>query len=168
MPKIVLVGFPGAGKTKIGKRLARRLNLPFYDTDSLFEQKYQLSIPDFFQKYGENAFRICENAVLNEALALPDAVIATGGGTPCYFDAMEKINEVAVSIYIQLAPASLCTRLLNSHKVRPLTHGKNPAQMLEYVRETLISRENFYCQAKLIVKGEDLTLDSLISKLKIS
>ena len=166
MDKIFIVGFSGAGKSTVGKRLASRLGWQFYDTDSFIERKYHLSIPDFFEKYGENAFRICEKAALMELLEKNHAVISTGGGTPCFFDNMEMMLQNGFVVYLKLAAQSLFIRLQQSRKERPLTTGKGDAQLLEYVETTLLAREPYYNRAHLTVKGENISLPVLVEKLK--
>lgn len=166
MDKIIIVGFSGAGKSTVGRRLASRLGWQFYDTDTFIERKYHLSIPDFFEKYGENAFRICEKAVLKELLEEKQTVIATGGGTPCFFDNMDEMLQRGFVIYLKLAPQSLFTRLQQSHKERPLTKDKGDAQLQAYIETTLQARETYYNRAHLTVKGENLSLPALVEKLK--
>ena len=166
MKTIVLVGFPGSGKSTVGRRLASRLSLPFYDTDSYFETKYHITVSDFFSKYGEDFFRICEKSVLEELLSLPPCVIATGGGLPCHGDAMQLINESALSVYIKLSQKSLFDRLLHSKKVRPLLFGKTSEELLAYIEETLLQREVFYSRATICVKGENMDVDALVSSLQ--
>lgn len=166
MDKIFIVGFSGAGKSTVGKRLASRLGWQFYDTDAFIESKYHLSIPDFFEKYGENAFRICEKAALKELLHEQQAVIATGGGTPCFFDNMDEMLQHGFVVYLKLSAPSLFTRLQQSHKARPLTIGKNDAQLLEYIETTLQFRETYYNKAHLTMKGENLSLPSLLEIVK--
>ena len=165
MKTIILVGFPGSGKSTVGKRLASRLSLPFYDTDVYFTQKYHISISDFFSTYGEKFFRICENSVLKELLALPPCVISTGGGLPCYFEAMELMNETAFTIYLKLSPKSLFNRLYYSKKERPLVKNMTQEVLSRYVEQTLQQRDIFYSKAKLCIKGEDMKLDDLVEKL---
>ena len=166
MRTIILVGFPGSGKSTVGKRLAARLSLPFYDTDFFFSQKYRISIPDFFSKYGEEFFRICENTVLKELLQFPPCVISVGGGTPCHFNAMELMNASAVTVYLKLSSRSLFERLLHSKKERPLVIGKSPEALIAYIEETLPMREVFYEKAKVCVKGDNIDTDTLIEKLQ--
>ena len=161
-----MVGFPGSGKSTVGKRLAARLSLPFYDTDFFFSQKYRISIPDFFSKYGEEFFRICENTVLKELLQFPPCVISVGGGTPCHFNAMELMNASAVTVYLKLSSRSLFERLLHSKKERPLVIGKSPEALIAYIEETLPMREVFYEKAKVCVKGDNIDTDTLIEKLQ--
>ena len=126
------------------------------DTDEMLEEKYRISVFDIFEKYGEEVFRNLEHTALVEALQQENVVIATGGGTPCFFDAMKLVNEVAFSIYIEMAPKSLIQRLLHSKKARPLTKNKTEEELFTYVTRELTLREPFYKQAHLIVKGENL------------
>ena len=166
MKTIVLVGFPGSGKSTIGRRLSARLSFPFYDTDSYFEEKYHITISDFFTKYGEEFFRICEHQVLTELLSLPPCVIATGGGTPCFFDSMSLIQSSDLSVYIKLSSKSLSDRLLHSKKVRPLLLGKSPEQLMAYIDEILPQRELYYSQAEICVKGENIDVSVLVDSVQ--
>lgn len=165
MERIVIVGFPGAGKSSVGRRLAARLNWRFVDTDSYFESKYHITIPDFFTKYGEEFFRICEKSVLEEVLKMTQVVISTGGGTPCFFDNMSLIISSSRAVYLKLSPKSLTTRLALSHKMRPLVTGKSLEEITEYVEKTLVEREVFYARAQVTIKGESLVLDNLLTLL---
>ena len=166
MKTIVLVGFPGSGKSTLGRRLASRLSLPFFDTDSFFETKYHISVSDFFSKYGEDFFRICEKSVLEELLSFPPYVIATGGGLPCHGDAMQMINDSAISIYIKLSPKSLFDRLFHSKKVRPLLVGKSQEELCAYIEEVLPQREIFYSRATICVKGESMDVNALVDSVQ--
>ena len=166
MRTIVLVGFPGSGKSTVGKRLSARLSLPFYDTDFYFSQKYHISVSDFFSKYGEDFFRVCENAVLKELLLLPPCVISVGGGTPCFFNAMDLMNEHAVTVYLKLSPKSLYDRLSHSKKERPLLVGKSHEALLKYIEDTLVQREVFYQKASVCIKGENMDVDTLVETLQ--
>ena len=147
MNTIVLLGFPGSGKSTVGRRLARKLGMAFIDLDLYIEEKYHTSVPLLFKRYGESAFRALEYAALCDVLAKEGVVIATGGGTPCYGDAMVKINARAHSIYLKLTEDQLVERLLHSKKKRPLTDSLSELELRAYVHETLVKREPFYFQA---------------------
>ena len=147
---IALLGFPGSGKSTVGRRLADKLGMDFIDLDLYIEEKYHTAVPLLFQKYGEPAFRTLEHAALREVLAMDNVVIATGGGTPCHGDAMEQINANAHSIYLQLTEDQLVERLLHSKKKRPLTNSLSEPELRAYVHETLTKREPFYLQATTI------------------
>ena len=155
MTPLVLLGFPGSGKSTVGRRLARKLGVAFLDLDRYIEEKYHTSVPLLFQKYGEPAFRALEYAALCEVLAQDDVVIATGGGTPCYGDAMAKINARARSIYLKLTEDELVERLLQSRKRRPLTDSLSEPELRAYVRETLAKREPYYRQAHTVWTPEE-------------
>lgn len=148
MENIVIVGFSGAGKSTVGRRLAKKLNMTFIDLDLYIEEKYHTAIPLLFERYGESAFRTLEYAALQEALSSDNAVIAVGGGTPCYEDAMALINAKAKSIYLQLDENEIVEHLLHSKKKRPLTNHLNEDELRAYVRKTLAEREPYYLQSQ--------------------
>lgn len=156
MSTIVIVGFPGAGKSTIGRKLADKLNMTFIDLDLYIEEKYHTAIPLLFQKYGESAFRTLEYAALQEVLNSENAVIATGGGTACHENAMSLINAHTHSVYLNLTEDQLVDHLLHSKKKRPLTNHLSEPELREYVRKNLAAREPYYLQAQ-----EIWTLDSL-------
>ena len=165
MDNIVIVGFPGAGKSTIGKRLAEKLDMTFVDLDIYVEEKYHTAIPLLFQRYGESAFRTLESVALEEVLTIKNAVIAVGGGTPCFHDNMTKINANAFSIYLQLNENEIVDHLLHSKKKRPLTNHLSEPELREYVHKTLAIREPFYLQAQQVWTLQDansklLTLNS--------
>ncbi|MCQ2286009.1 MAG: shikimate kinase [Bacteroidales bacterium] len=162
---IVLVGFSGAGKTTIGKKLANRLNYSFIDLDQYFEQKYCFSISHFFQQLGEEYFRKLEHEVLLEVLEKENVVISTGGGTPCFFNSMEIINSKSISIFIEMSPKSLLDRLAHSKKPRPLTSQLSPIELEQYIENKLAERLPFYTQADLTVKGENFNVENLLNDL---
>ena len=91
MKNVVIVGFPGAGKTTVGKSLASSLHLEFIDLDEAIEAKYHITIPHLFQKYGEFVFRQCEYQTLQEQLQKEQVLISTGGGTPCYQNTIDTL-----------------------------------------------------------------------------
>jgi shikimate kinase len=161
--KIVLVGYSGAGKSTIAKKIANYFNFSVLDTDKMLEEKYHISVYDTFEKYGEEVFRQLEYQILLEALQQENVVIATGGGAPCFFDAMKRINETAFSIYIEMAPKSLAQRLKYAKVTRPLTKNKTLLELLSFVTEQLEVRAPVYKLAKLTVKGEDLDFGELIN-----
>ena len=150
MNNIVLVGFPGAGKSTVGRRLADKLGMAFIDLDLYIEEKYHTAVPLLFQRYGEPAFRMLEYAALKEVLDADNAVIATGGGTPCHHDAMTLINSRAHSIYLKFSEEQLVKHLLHSKKKRPLTQHLSEPELRAYVHETLAKREPYYLRATTV------------------
>lgn len=153
---LVIVGFSGAGKSTVGRKLAERLGTDFVDLDLYIEEKYHSAVPLLFQKYGEPAFRKLEYAALMEVLDLENTVIATGGGTPCHGDAMAQINAKAQSVYLQLTEDQLVDHLIHSKKKRPLTSHLSESELREYVKVNLPKREPYYLQAQKVWRLEDV------------
>ena len=165
MGRIALVGFAGCGKSHIGKRLAHRLNYDFVDLDDAFEEIYHLSIADFFQKYGEAAFRLCEQKVLNDNLLKDNIVLALGGGTPCFGLNMQQIVERCFTVYVKMSPVSLHHRLQNAKRIRPLTQNLNSEDLMSYIEKTLALRETYYNKEQICGKGENFDLEALVETL---
>ena len=165
MSRIVLVGFPGAGKSTVGKTLARKMGLRFLDLDKEFEGYYHISISAFLEKFGEVFFRKCENEMLQKLLQEDNIVLSTGGGTPCFHNAMSLINEKAVSVYIRLSEESLFVRLTQSKKKRPLIAQSTSEELKNYIAKTLKIREPFYQQAHIVVKGESVDIGRIVRQL---
>lgn len=159
--KLVIVGFSGAGKSFVGKKIASKLDYPFIDLDRYFEQKYRFTIFDFFGRFGENLFRKLEHDLLAEVLQCSPVVIATGGGTPCFFDNMALINAAATSIYLQMSNHSLCDRLVHAKRPRPLTQKLSPDELVAYVEKQMQIRSPFYQQANYYLKGENFSIKTL-------
>lgn len=169
MNKIVLIGFPGVGKTTIARKLAKILNYHFVDLDQDFETHYKTDISVFIHKYGEQNFRKCEYERLQSLLlSFPDenVIISTGGGTPCFFDAIEMINKYALSVYVKMTEKSLFIRLIHAKKRRPLLQNMNEEELKEYIHKTLSVREKFYEQAAITMKGEDADVPELANLIK--
>jgi len=166
--RIYLVGFMGAGKTTFGKRLAGKLGYAFFDIDKRFEEKYKTTVDLFFKKYGEEVFRELEYELLQATFDMEKTVISTGGGTPCFFDSMQLINKNGTSIYLQMSPKALYSRLINAKKLRPLVAKKTDDDLLKFIEEKLAEREKFYKQAHYIVSGLFPDVEFLSGVLKNS
>ena len=166
MNRIYLVGYMGAGKTTAAKRLAKRLGWDVVDTDALFEEKYRISVDDFFQKYDEPLYRKLESEILKSTEKMENTVISTGGGTACYFDNMDWMNLHGLTVFMRVSPASAVDRVLHSHHKRPLVRGKSEEELMEFVSYHYASRMPFYEQAKITVKSEDFDLEALIQRIE--
>ena len=164
--RIVLVGYMGSGKSTVGKKLASKLGFSFYDTDQIIEEQYKISIYNFFEKYEEDVFRKIEYDVLKNILIHNNAVISTGGGTPCFRNNMDIINKNSYSVYIKMHIDSIETRLINSKKSRPLLKDISQTNLKAFIEKQLLEREKYYNQANLIIKGEKLDINYLIESLK--
>lgn len=154
MTRIILIGYMGAGKTTIGRILARKLGVEFFDLDWYIESRYRMKIPQIFSERGEDGFRELERLMLHEVAEMENVVVACGGGTPCFFDNMEYINCQAESVYLRARPDVLKAHLLMGKSQRPLIQGKSPEELTSFIEESLAKREPYYNQARHIVDIE--------------
>jgi len=157
MQKIFLIGYMGSGKTTIGKLLAKRLNLSFIDLDLFIENRYRKSIGEIFTEKGETDFREIERKALCEVSQFENLIISTGGGTPCFFNNMNVMNEAGTSIYLKVGIDELAKRLSCCKEKRPLIKNKSPEELKEFIHVNLEKREIFYNQASYIYDTGQLT-----------
>lgn len=155
-----------SGKTTLGRRLAQRLGYRFVDLDQLFEERYRTTIPLFFARYGEPAFRQLERRLLHETAAYSATVISTGGGTPCQSDNMEFILSHGLALYLQLSLDAICSRMAVSRKVRPVLASKSPDARRAFVAEQLRQREPYYLRAHHTVDAFCGSVPHLIDTLE--
>ena len=162
MPRIFLIGMPGAGKTTLGSKVAKKLGMPFLDLDALIEKEYNRSIEDIFSNEGEEHFRTLESDQLQKTIRHhDDLVLACGGGTPCFHGNMALMNDVGVTVYIDCTIQELDRRLRHEAH-RPLLKSGNLEARLE---KLLTSRKGFYEQARITVT-EDEGWEGLIESLQ--
>ena len=154
-----------SGKSNFGRRLAEALDYEFVDLDYLFEERFRISVLDFFDKYDEDAFRIIERSLLAETSNLENIVISTGGGTPCFFDNMDVICRSGISIYLHWSIPALISRLNMVRRKRPLLKNIQPSELLDHVSVHLAQRELYYNRANIIVEGANLNLTLLLEEL---
>ena len=164
--KIFLIGFMGCGKSTLGKKLAAKLACAFIDLDHEIEVIAGSTVGDYFTAHGEEAFRKLESNTLKNYVYPADCVIATGGGTPCYFDNMDWMNEHGTTIYIKMTPVSLARRLENGRAKRPLLKDLSAEGVVHFIENKLEERETFYNRAALKLSGVNLTAELIRSKLQ--
>lgn len=134
--RIYLTGFMGSGKTTVGRRLAAALGVPFVDLDLEIETRAGLTVRLIFERLGEVAFREMEAEALRGTLALPDVVVATGGGTMAFEGNARLIRANGLSIWLNLPFATIASRIGGLGKAdRPLF--KDEVQALALYRERL-------------------------------
>ena len=163
--RIFLVGFMGAGKSVIGRRLAKSLDLSFYDLDEEIESRYKMSVSSIFKKYDEACFRKLETSVLESLSQNDNFVLSCGGGTPCFGNNMELMNSLGTTIYIKVQAEELASRISASYHKRPLTEGKSDEELASYVAATLNAREPFYAKSKITVDGSGTDRDALTERI---
>lgn len=163
---MVLIGMMGAGKSALGRRLATRLDLTFRDADTEIVKSAGTSIPEIFARYGEAAFRNCEQKVLERLLAEPPHILATGGGAFMNAETRAMIKERAASLWIK-APLDVLWERVQRKNDRPLLQKENPRAVLATL---LKEREPFYALADMIVESHNgphaETIDDMIAMLK--
>jgi shikimate kinase len=158
---IVLVGLMGAGKTSVGRRLARRLGLEFVDADTEIERAAGLTIPDIFEAYGESAFRDCEKRVIARLLDGPPRVIATGGGAFVDDDNRALIKEKGVSVWLRAAIPLLVERVSRRNN-RPLLQNTDPAAVLQ---KLAAERDPYYAEADITVESGDGPHETVVAAI---
>ncbi|MGC8865385.1 MAG: shikimate kinase [Bacteroidales bacterium] len=149
--RIYLVGYMASGKTYTGPKLAEALGYGFVDLDEMFEAQYRISIQKFFQKYGEDAFRPLESKLLHSTFQLSNHVISTGGGTACFFDNMELMNQQGLTVYLKQSAEALFQRLRLSRKPRPLIKDAGDEELRKQIENHLNERIPYYEKARIIV-----------------
>ena len=168
MKSIALVGYMGSGKSYWGKKLANHLNWRFIDLDEWLEEyKLNASIGDFINENGELLFRKKEREALNELVELNEQyVLSTGGGTPCYYNNMDILNANFKTLYLDCSIKTLTDRLLQQKAHRPLIAHVSDNELKEFVAKHLFERRHFYSLASIIIKADDLELETLLDVIK--
>ncbi len=161
---IILIGYMGVGKTTLGQSLSRKLNCKFCDLDWFIEENMDKTISQIFAEHGEDGFRRVEQQMLHKVAEKENMVISVGGGTPCFFDNIEFMNEHAKTIYIQASPETLKTHIRMGNSKRPLVDGKTDEEMLQYIIKSLKKREPFYLKAHYKVQIGTITNNEQIDK----
>lgn len=150
MPTIFLMGYMGCGKTTLGRALASELGMPFIDLDMYIEEKCEMTMNRIFETFGEECFREMELQSLRE-VAMHHAVVACGGGTPCYGQNMEFMNGRGLTIWLTASAECIAARLALPHEKakRPLVVALNDDEILDYVKTKLQERQPYYSKAQL-------------------
>ena len=146
----------GCGKTSIGRHLARYLGIDFVDTDRFIEMQQKMTVAEIFEKHGESAFRDMEHEILSKLqLSKHPAIIATGGGMPCYGENMNIMSACGKVAYLKTTPQTLLKRLSTSQSERPLLKDKSEKQLIQFITNTLTDRESCYNRADFVVHTDN-------------
>lgn len=168
--KIVLLGYMGSGKTTVGKQLAKKLYVPFYDLDQYIESREGASISEIFKNKGEIYFRKIEHTYLKEFFNEKESyILSLGGGTPCYAGNMDVIlqQENSTSIYLQASISTLKDRLEKNKSKRPIVASLSEEKLTEFIAKHLFERRAFYSQAKHSVKVDEKDLETITAEIRI-
>lgn len=160
--RIVLIGLMGAGKTAVGRRLARQLLVPFVDADEEIVRASGLSIAEFFARFGEPSFRDAERRTIARLLQQPSLVLATGGGAfldPATRDAIAAAG--AVSVWLR-ASLDLLVKRTSGRSHRPLLNTGDPRQTLARL---LQERYPVYARADIVVDAVDGPVDLMVDRV---
>lgn len=163
---IYLIGYMGSGKSTLGKLLSNALGYGFMDLDAAIESKEGRSIAAIFDENGEGYFRKVETEMVKATSALSDTVVSTGGGSPCFADNMQAMNDSGITVYLKHDPRQLAKRLIPGKAKRPKIAHLSDEELVDHIRKHLGQREPFYNQAKLIVENTSRnSVDELVEKI---
>ena len=157
MIRIIIIGYMGAGKTTVGKALSKELGIPFYDLDWYIESRMRKTVKQIFDEKGEEGFR--------KIAEFENIILSCGGGTPCFFDNMDYLNQQGETVYLKATPEVLYGHLKIGKSVRPLLLNKTPEEVQVFIKEQLVHREQFYAKAKNTL---DVNLLDNFEKIQIS
>jgi shikimate kinase len=157
---ITLIGLPGSGKSTVGRQLARRLNLPFLDSDHIIEERLACSIRDYFEREGEDSFRNIEESVIDELTSLASGVLSTGGGAVLRPLNRQRLRDSGHVIYLRSSPEELFRRL--RHDVnRPLLQVPDP---LGRLRDLYTERDPLYREtAHFVIETGRPSISTLVN-----
>lgn len=155
----------GSGKTYWGKQLSQKLQFPFFDLDSVIEEKEESTISSIFANMGEEYFRMLEKDVLYMLTESHESfVMATGGGTPCFFNNIDYMKSRGTTVWINCSVESLYSRLVKEKDKRPLISAISDDELKAFIIKKFADRKIFYQQANVIISDDDVTLDAFIQQ----
>lgn len=165
MRRIILIGYMGSGKTTVGKALSKETGMMFYDLDWYIESRMRKTVAQIFAEKGEEGFRKIEHNMLHEVAEFENVIISCGGGTPCFFDNIDYINQQGEVVYLKATPEVLYRHLLMGKVERPLIKNKTPEELIVYITEQVAKREEFYNKARYTL---DVSLMDDYEKIQLS
>ena len=164
--RIYLIGFMGSGKSHWGKQLGQKLNIPFFDLDEEIVKEENKTITEIFASHGEEYFRQKEKDVLYTLTGKhPSFVLATGGGTPCFFNNIEYMNKNGTSVWFNCSVECLFGRLVKEKANRPLIRNLSDEELRSFIIKKFGDRKIFYRQASVIINEDAITLDNIVDTI---
>ena len=155
----------GSGKTTLGRELSNLAKMKFIDLDEVIERKEGATISELFQSKGEEYFRNKESSYLKSLVQTDNAVISTGGGTPCFHDNMQWMNDHGITVYLNFPAEILFQRLKPEADHRPLLKGKLDEELLLFIKSKLQERNPFYSRSHIIVNADEISATSVAEKI---
>ncbi|MDR1407644.1 MAG: shikimate kinase [Tannerella sp.] len=165
MQRIFFIGYMGAGKTTVGREFAAQTGLSFVDLDVFIENRYHKIVRQIFEEKGEATFREIERRTLREVAGFENAIISTGGGTPCFFDNMAFMNATGTTVYLKVSVDELTRRVELNRNARPVLRNLSGDDLKQFIAENLSARTPFYEQAHLIFEVERMLADNDVTEL---
>lgn len=163
--KIYLLGFMGAGKSYWGKQLADHWQLPYYDLDEVIVEAEEMAIADIFAIKGEDYFREKESLLLRELSGQDNFLISCGGGTPCFQENMDFMNEHGTTIWINPSVEAMVERLQRKKYKRPLIADLEGEDLVGFVEKKMAERLPFYQQSRHIISSDNISLDTFTQNI---
>ncbi len=164
--KIFLIGFMGCGKTHWGRELSKKLSIPFFDLDEKISEHEGLSIREIFENKGEEYFRMLEKELLFLLAESHDTfVMATGGGTPCFFNTIDYLKKQGTVVWINCSVECLLERLKEEKEKRPVISNIPEPQLKSYIIKKFSNRKIFYQQAHVILNEDDIKIEQLVDSV---
>jgi shikimate kinase len=166
MPRLILIGPPGCGKSTVGAALAKKLTIDFIDTDVAIEASYGHKISDIFVDKGEEFFRDLEFDVLGHSLMIENCVLSLGGGAPIAQRAQELLKSANTPIFFLEVSLAVAAPRVGFNRDRPLLLG-NPRAQWQSLAET--RRPIYESLASFVIKVDAMSVeevvDAIVSKL---
>lgn len=164
--RVFLIGMPAAGKSLVGKRLAQRIGYYFIDLDQLIEQQSGEKVAAIFKKKGEDYFRQIEQKALRSLDSLREVVIATGGGTPCFYNNMQWMKTNGYCIFINPSIDTILRRLDNEKSDhRPLLQRGIGSDLRSTLERLYRERKPIYSEAQLAINREDFPMEEVLKRM---
>lgn len=155
-----LTGFMGSGKSYWGKKWALANDYTFVDVDEVIENAEGKTIADIFEIKGEDYFREIEATYLRSFADANNTIIACGGGTPCFHENMQWMNDHGTTLYLLTTAPQILDRVLAEQEKRPLIKKMNQGELLFFIEQKLKERTPFYTQAKLVIPSTELSVQT--------
>jgi shikimate kinase len=168
---IFFIGFMGSGKTFWAEKLSSRLNVPWFDLDRLIEEKEEMPVRDIFSTRGETYFRQAEHDMLRSfsgsfsTEGAVQAILACGGGTPCFHGNMDLMNEAGTTVWLDPPVHILAARLGRDSGKRPLLAGKKGEELEKFISFKLDERRPFYELARVVIHEPVPALQGIINAI---